>query len=578
MSEPGLLTLWAETLLDALAEAGVTDVIASPGSRSTPFLLAAVGHPRLRCHHVIDERAAAFFALGHARVTARPALLLCTSGTAGAHYLPAVIEAAHAHLPLLVLTADRPPELHGCGASQTIDQTRLYGEHARRFVDLGLPDGSLGAFRALRRTAAQAVFAALHPLPGAVHLNARAKKPLEPIAPSAELAALAHAACQAPLPRPAAPPPRPDAAALADVAAACRRARRGLIVCGPAPLAQTHAREAVATLARATGFPILAETTSQLRTDSLPGACPAFDHLFADEGFAATHAPDLVLQLGAAPISSAWERALARHLDAELVIIAPHGWPDPGSRSRHVLVAGVAETAHALAAALAGHPPEPGAWTASFARADRAAWRAVDRVLAENPLLTEGAVTRATLASVPEGGLFAIGNSLPVRHVDRFARTAPAHVLSQRGAAGIDGLVAGAAGAASAANAPVTLLLGDISLLHDLGGLALAQRLRIVVLHNDGGRIFEELPLAQTGHDLTPFTTPHGADLGHAARLFGLRHARASTRAELTAALAEPQHGLLIEAIVPPHGAAEELARVRAAVATELAADLGAAS
>ncbi|HRI55183.1 MAG TPA: 2-succinyl-5-enolpyruvyl-6-hydroxy-3-cyclohexene-1-carboxylic-acid synthase, partial [Pseudomonadota bacterium] len=238
MSEANLLAEWARLLLGSLAAAGVREVVVSPGARSTPFVCAAHAEPQLRCWDVIDERAAAFFALGQARVTGRPSLLICTSGTAGAHYLPAVIEAGAAHLPLLVLTADRPFELQDCGAPQTIDQIKLLGGHARRFFELGMPDPSDLSLRALRRLAAQAVLTTTWPTPGAVHLNARARKPLEPqsVHTSDEVALRARVdeLLQAPLLR--AYPPRavPAPAGVAAAAQLCRSARRGLIICGPA--------------------------------------------------------------------------------------------------------------------------------------------------------------------------------------------------------------------------------------------------------------------------------------------------------------------------------------------------------
>ncbi|RMH22798.1 MAG: 2-succinyl-5-enolpyruvyl-6-hydroxy-3-cyclohexene-1-carboxylate synthase, partial [Acidobacteria bacterium] len=216
-----LQAVWARLLIHSLVDAGVREAVISPGSRSTPFVLAACAHPGLRCHDVIDERAAAFFALGQGRASGRPSLLICTSGTAGAHYLPAVIEAEMARVPLLVLTADRPLELTRGGANQTIDQLKLFGDHARAFFELGLADADPAALRALRRTAAQAVFRCREPVPGAVHLNARARKPLEPVAeedgPRRALARRAEAAAAAllaePIVRPfAAPRPPPPAA------------------------------------------------------------------------------------------------------------------------------------------------------------------------------------------------------------------------------------------------------------------------------------------------------------------------------------------------------------------------------
>jgi 2-succinyl-5-enolpyruvyl-6-hydroxy-3-cyclohexene-1-carboxylate synthase len=558
------LTAWAELLIDALVQSGVRTVVVSPGSRSTPLVAAAFAHPSLTCHDAIDERAAAFFALGAARVTGRPALLLCTSGTAGAHYYPAVIEASAAHVPLLVLTADRPWELMDCAAPQTIDQTRLYGTHVRRFVELGLPDDDDGARRALARTVAQAVHATRWPLPGAVHINARARKPLEPIAGDPP---------HAPSIVVGVPRLLPDPAAIATLADACVRARRGVIVCGPAPASQAAAAAAVDRLAAASGFPLLAERTSQLT------GLATFDLALRTPRFCDEQA-DLILQLGAPPTSSMWERA---YPDAARAVIAPHGWPDPTSRASWMIQADVADAADALAQAILARRAhvEPSAWRMHFVAADHAVRRAVDDELTRDDALAEGHIARDTFASVPRGGWLMVGNSLPIRHLDTYALARDdVRVLSQRGVNGIDGLVAGAAGAAIAAGAPLTLLVGDVSFLHDLGGLALAARvptpLPIVVIHNDGGRIFEQLPIARAASPalMSHFTTPHGAGLVHAARLYGVRHARVTDRPGLRAALDEAQRtagATVIEAIVAPHGAAEAHERIVRAVGEALA-------
>jgi 2-succinyl-5-enolpyruvyl-6-hydroxy-3-cyclohexene-1-carboxylate synthase len=595
-----LLTAWATLLIDSLATAGVTDVVISPGSRSTPFVLAAAANPHLRCHDAIDERAAAFFALGQARVTGRPTVLLCTSGTAGAHYLPAVIEAAHAAVPLVIVTADRPPELHHAGANQTIAQLPLYAGYARHVVDLGTPDASPAALRGLRRAALQAVALASAPVPGPVHVNAPARKPLEPRAATtpegraldAQVAALVASPATRVTPALAAP----DPAAIDELARLVLRARRGVIVAGPAPVAHAATRPGVAALAAATGFPLLAEAASQLRFtgdtisrlvgDALVRA-DAFDWLYRASAGRRELAPDLIVQLGAAPTSAGLERLLDERSDTRRVVLAAHGWPDPSGGAAHIVHGDPAASLEALADAVArlrgAARPEPSPFSRALAGADARAWRVIDAdIAATAPALDEHAVARLTTAALPPGSYLAIGNSLPIRAVDG-ACPGPlvdARVLSQRGASGIDGLVAGAAGAASATDRAVTLLVGDVSFLHDLGGLMLARPSRaplvVVVINNDGGRIFETLPLAQAGQAaaMPHFTTPHGLDLAHAARLFDHAHVRAGSRAELARALAEAHVRAgctIVEAVVPPRAAAAAQARIDAALAGTLA-------
>ncbi|HKA87223.1 MAG TPA: 2-succinyl-5-enolpyruvyl-6-hydroxy-3-cyclohexene-1-carboxylic-acid synthase [Haliangiales bacterium] len=536
------MNAWAWALIDAFADAGVTDVVASPGSRSTPFVLAAATNARLRLHDVLDERAAAFVALGQVRATGRPSLVLCTSGTAGAHHYPAVIEADAAFLPLLVLTADRPPELQGCGAPQTVDQVRLFGDHVRRFF--AVPEEPLAA----RRVAAQALALALGPTPGPVHLNAHARKPLEP----------APERSWPPLPRAFAPRTAPDPAAIEELARACLAARRGLLVCGPAPVAQAAARPAAHAVAALTGFPVVAEAASQLRFGQRR-ICDAFEWLSLPEP------PDLIVQVAATPTSPALERVRAPR-----AILAPHGWPDPGGDATLIMRGDPRAALEALAERLGRvGPREPTAWATRLADANARAWRAVDADLAT---WGEGLATRLTVASLPPGALFAVGNSLPIRLVDAFvpADAADAPVLAQRGANGIDGLVAGAAGAALATRRPVTLLLGDVSFLHDVGGLLAARLVRdvplvVVVLHNDGGRLFERLPIATSEH-VAHFTTPHGLDLRPAAALAGSRYVEVADADSLAGALAAAQRApgtTVVAAHVPPSGAAEQLRRIK---------------
>jgi 2-succinyl-5-enolpyruvyl-6-hydroxy-3-cyclohexene-1-carboxylate synthase len=554
---------WAAALFRALADAGVTDVVLSPGSRSTPFVLGALAEPRLHCRDVVDERAAAFFAVGRAKVTGVPTVLLCTSGTAGAHYFPAIIEASRAGVPLIVLTADRPNELQHCDAPQTVDQVKLFGDHVRWFVDLGASEASEDARRWMVRMAARAVAVTGWPTPGPVHLNVRARKPLEP--PEHEgpddvaLRPRAHALTRAAV---FVPSSGPNPAGLEALAHACLGTTRGLIVCGPGPLSQADARADLDAFAQATGYPLLAEASSQFRFCEMSAArCDAFDAVCRSARFGAAVAPDLVIQIGAAPTSASWE---AMPAPAARFVLSPHGWADPQSTATAWILGDVGQALRgATQRLLARRPaPEPTQWRQSWMDADAAARRAVDGTFSA-PGLTEGAAVRAVVDSLPRGSLLALGNSLPIREVDTFAAAASADCLvwSQRGANGIDGLVSGGAGAASAGR-PTTLLLGDVSFLHDVGGLAVAACVEvpfaIVVLNNGGGRIFEHLPVGASsaavdrmGH----WVTPHDRPLAAAGALFGVPSSRVETLAALESSLAEAhaRRGTsLIEVIVPP--------------------------
>ncbi len=546
-------TAWARVLLHSLAEAGIDQVVVSPGSRSTPFVAAAL-EAGLDCRPIVDERAAGFYALGRARVTGTPPLLICSSGTAGAHYYPAVIEAAETFTPLLVLTADRPPELHRCQAAQTIDQTRLFGEHARAFFDLGVPGPSRAALQALRRKAAQAVATAVTGLPGPVHLNAPARKPLEP-SPRLDGATgeLARAVLAHPLTRAPAPRRRADDQAIALIAAVCRDRRRGVIVAGPAPIGRRHDREAVAALADATGYPLLAEATSQLRLTGAgrqPTRCDGFDLVLTGRADDPELRPELILQLDRPPTSAGFARYLAAHPDCPRIVIAEHGWGDPHSDAAALITGEVGDTVARVAAELAPSRPEPDPdWAAAWRAADGEAWRRVEAALAAGETMTEGQAMRAIVAALPAGALLAVANSTPVRDLDTYCPggLAEVSVLGQRGANGIDGLIAGAAGAASAGDRPVVLAIGDVAFAHDLGGLAAAAELRaplcVCVIDNRGGRIFERLPVSEVpalaGAFERYWLTPPGLDFAAAAATHGHRFARVARPDRLGHAVAE---------------------------------------
>jgi 2-succinyl-5-enolpyruvyl-6-hydroxy-3-cyclohexene-1-carboxylate synthase len=499
-------TIWAELLATTLADAGVTRCVVSPGSRSTPLVVALAREPRLALVTLIDERAAAFFALGAARATGAPCALVCTSGTAAAHYLPAIIEASMAGVPLLAITADRPPELHGCGASQTIDQIKLYGDFVRGAIDLGAPsDGEL-ALRAVRRKIIQAVTLARGPHPGPVHLEVALRKPLEPAAPTTDAErALARLAAQLAGDARIAPPRlAADPAATTELAAAIAATADGVIVAGALPAAFAASRARVLALAERAGYPILAEAGSQLRFGPRPDGVVFVDQLDVIPPDALP-VPRLVVQLGDEPVAAAWPGWAGRLAAAGAArwVLAGHRWHDPDSSARGVILGDVGAAIDAVVGELADRLPVPrpaadhaAAWRAVAQRAAQA----VDDALDRHPR-SEAAMLRAAVGAMPAGAAIQIGNSLPIRVIDQVCSGGPPRpVLTQRGAAGIDGLIASAAGA-TCAGAPVLLVLGDVSFAHDLGGLLAARcalaPLAILVIDNRGGQIFAGLPLAR---------------------------------------------------------------------------------
>lgn len=591
------LTQWARVLAASLADAGVLDVVISPGSRSTPFIAAMERERRFRRHDAVDERAAAFFALGQARATGKPSVLLCTSGSAAAHYMPAVVEAAAAHLPMVVVTADRPFELQDCCAAQTTDQVKMFGSHVRRYFDPGTPDTTADALRALRRIAAHAVFSACWPTPGPVHLNARARKPLEPVAAaSAEERDFEEAVTRMlATPIVAVEPPRAiaDPALLDRVAGWCLNAERGVIVAGPAPATFRRLRDVVRRLATTLHFPVFAEASSQLRFTGGDGAfdlgCDAFDTLLGSERMRSLLRPDVVLCVGAPATSGSWERYQLQTPVERGVVFTRHAWTDPNNCAAALVFGDVEASLEGLVERVAAKCAPPSArkleWVDTVRRAETAAWEIVDRHLAgDDPNLAEGRAVRAVLANVPAGSVVVLGNSLPIRHVDAYVRGRDMRdltVLCQRGINGIEGLVAGTLGSASVDPRPTTLLLGDVSLLHDLSSLVLTHKPKtpvvIVVINNRGGRIFEQLPVALPGVEPEVFdhiATPHELDFAAAAKMYGVAYEAPAGVAALGAAVraAHARTGVsLVEVTVEPHGAVAGRRRVFADVDDALA-------
>lgn len=563
-------TLWAELCVGTLADVGVKTCVISPGSRSTPLVAALVGDGRFELPTVIDERSAAFFALGVARATGTTAAMVCTSGSAPAHYLPAIIEASESGVPLLAITADRPPELQHTGASQTIDQIKLYGGFVREAFDLGAPVGSAAALRAVRRTTLQAVARTRGPHPGPVQLEVPLRKPLEPSQPQTdddrELAAVVADLRRSPVSA-AAPRLAADPAAIAALADAIAAEPRGVIVAGAMP--PTFVGDTVLALAARAGYPVLAEASSGLRRRSVR------DVVFVDHfdlalspapagrspELAGAPPPGLVIRIGAEPVAAGW--ATEPFAGAAHWMLCDYAWRDPASSARGVVVGDIAATCAALCERLPTEGRRSSTFSNQWSAISPRTASAMARALDGHPG-SETAVMRAALAALPEGAIVQVGNSLPIRVIDHVWTGGNHVVVAQRGAAGIDGMIASAAGA-TFRGAPVLLIVGDVSFAHDLGGLLAAREaktpLAILVIDNGGGRIFNGMPIARvTPHDAFGryFATPPGIDPAAVASALGLRAATAATPADVTAAVVAAFGGrspMIIHAPVTPTGA-----------------------
>jgi 2-succinyl-5-enolpyruvyl-6-hydroxy-3-cyclohexene-1-carboxylate synthase len=545
--------VWAVTLVEELAANGLQAVCIAPGSRSTPLTLAFARHPHIDVYLHLDERSASFAALGMALATDRPVALVCTSGTAAAEFFAAIIEARQSQVPLLVLTADRPPELRQSGANQTIDQVKLYGDQVLWSVDVALPEAEPPAIALdnLRTLAARAYATANGMVKGPVHLNLPFRKPLEP----ASLDEVRITPRTAPATRMTRGRLLPEDEQVATLRRLLEARSRGIIVCGPG-CPDGDFPEAVAALARHIGYPIMADPLSGLRygpqidTETVVTTYESLLHPTAP----AWPGPDVVLRFGAVPTSKWLNEYLVRSVPAATIHVRASGiWADDSHRVTHFLQADEAATCCGLLDGLAGRPQS---WRTDWARAEAAAHAEARRYFGEQAF--DAAYVAAVLDEAPAGANIFVGNSLPIRHVDQFGgqRAIPLRLFGNRGASGIDGTTSTALGIAAAEpTRPLIFLTGDVAFYHDMNGLlALGQQrlenVTIVLLNNNGGGIFRRLPVAALDPVFTEFfITPHELDFGHAAALYGMTHRTVADletfRLALNGAIRQPSPALI---------------------------------
>jgi 2-succinyl-5-enolpyruvyl-6-hydroxy-3-cyclohexene-1-carboxylate synthase len=540
----------ALVVVDELARLGITDAVLAPGSRSAALAMAFHDDPRIRLHVEVDERSAGFLAIGLARATGRPAPVIVTSGSAVANLHPAVVEADTGMVPLLLLTADRPPELRETGANQAIDQLGIFGRAPRWSVELGVPEDRPGSNAFWRASMGRAVAEAtgLSGAAGPVQVNLPFREPTVPLTDDGRSAVPGPFA--APLDgRPGGRPwlevdraPRHVPEAELEVfAGRVAATERGLVVVG-----QTTARPGpILDLARAAGWPVIAEPTSGARIGAL--AVTHADVLLRHPAFARSHVPDLVVRVGRTGLS----RALAGHLGVAVpqVLIDPDGaWHDPGRAIGDLLVADVGLTCATLVALLG---VEAGSeWADGWLAADAAAAAAIAEVLDAEPAPSEPRTARDVAAVVPDGTALVVASSMPIRDLDAFLRPrAGLRVVANRGASGIDGTVSSVLGVALGHPGPTVGLVGDLALLHDANGFLLAPDAAevdatFVVVDNDGGGIFSFLPQAGfPGSFERLFGTPHGRDLAELARFHRLGYERVEAAADLPGAVADAVTG-----------------------------------
>ncbi len=532
MSDPGGENLlWADALIDSLIQAGVRQAVISPGSRSTPLVLACSRHPHLRTWTQVDERCAAFFALGLAKQDQSPVAVIATSGSAPAHWYPAVIEANHSGTPLLLLSADRPPELQGCGANQTTDQKHLFGHQVRAFFDPGPPRAGTDALEQIKDLGMEATHQATGQNPGPVHINLPFREPLIPNSiPAVTVKQPAITTPRSPL--------QPDQAQIERILEITSN-EPGMIICGP-DSPQVDFPPAVAELARRMGVPLLADPLSNLRfgAHAQSSIICRYDTFLHNQKIASEIRPKWVLRFGAAPVS----KTLLQFLETSrptTILCAPRGdWPDPLHQTSEMVRADPVELCNALTEQMQG-PIEP-EWLQRLQRAEEQVQQVQLEMPEENP--NPQLIIEQLIQTIPAGSTLFSGNSLPIRHLDSWSGcgSKPIRILANRGISGIDGNISTMLGLEAATGTPIFGLLGDLACYHDMNGLLAAHTSNgvLVLLNNGGGGIFCYLPQADLERFEQHWLTPTNLDFSKMAELYSLNHYRITQQSGFQPALA----------------------------------------
>ncbi|EST12094.1 2-succinyl-5-enolpyruvyl-6-hydroxy-3-cyclohexene-1-carboxylic-acid synthase [Sporolactobacillus laevolacticus] len=520
MNHQELMTHYLSSFIHTLYQQNVREVVISPGSRSTPLAILFEEHPEIQTYLDIDERSAGFMALGLAKASGQPVAMLCTSGTAAANYYPAVIEAYCSRVPLIVITSDRPYELQHVGAPQTIDQGNLYGNHVKKFFQMELSEHDLGYVPYNRALTTRAVAESLGLPHGPVQINVPLREPLLPgrqnlFSDEIEMKTKI--------------PIKQGTLSLSDtqlqsIADQIGQAKKGVLICGE--MESLAIELSVTALAKKTGFPILADPLSQLRRGkhSLSAIIESYDTFLRVETIASQLKPDLIIRLGATPVSKALKLWMEKQVCANLVIDGGMSWRDPAGVASEMIYCDEKRFCDDLISRISIQNDDN--WIN--------AWRALNQVtksvlssIDEEESLSEEKLFIRLTEWLPEDARLFVGNSMPIRELDTFlfAKNRPAKMFANRGANGIDGVVSTAVGVALSKKDTI-LVIGDLSFFHGMNGLLAAQQnhadLTIILVNNDGGGIFSFLPQAsEKMHFESLFGTPHGLDFAHTARLYG---------------------------------------------------------
>ncbi len=525
------LTVYTSALIDEIAQVGLSTCVISPGSRSTPLALLMAEHPDLRTYINVDERSAAFFALGAAKATEKPTVLACTSGSAEANYLPAVVEAAYSRVPLILLTADRPHELREVGAPQAINQMNMYSNYTRAYFEAAIPEDSEEMVRYARNLIRRAVAAALKPPAGPVQINLPIREPLIPDIADANLFTYGRSLHT----------PRIDIGKLScsnstyeQLAQELGSINKGIIVCG-AQMDHEFAA-AVIHLAEHLQFPILADPLSQLRLSgkSSEWIIDGYDAFLKSEKVVISLKPDVILRFGAMPVSKSFLQAVKKTWSTARQIVVDGGaeWRDPTGKADEMIYCdeGI------FCQAIVDQVPPPiaqNSWSSHWRHINDVT-RSVLATIRDQNGLSEGRIYYELNDILPDQSQLCVANSMPIRDIDTFIhqRLVKVDVLCNRGANGIDGTISTALGA-SITGKQTILITGDLSFFHDLNGLAATQlnelSLTIILINNNGGGIFSFLPQAESPNSEKQFErlflTPLNLPFIHAAKLYGAEYA-----------------------------------------------------
>ncbi|MED3549046.1 2-succinyl-5-enolpyruvyl-6-hydroxy-3-cyclohexene-1-carboxylic-acid synthase [Cytobacillus praedii] len=548
MNHQEALTSYIAAFVSELYKNGVEDVVVSPGSRSTPMAMVMAEHPELRVHIHVDERSAAFFALGIAKASKKPVAILCTSGTAAANYFPAIVEANIARVPLIVLTADRPHELRDVGAPQAINQIHLYGSHVKWFVEMALPEKSTEIIRYARTVCARAASTALRSPAGPVHLNFPFREPLIPQLDRKDLfepleRSNGYVRIQS------------GDLALSDeqyeeLAESISAYKKGIIVCGS--IESDRFAEAVTKLAKKLRFPILADPLSQLRSGKHDGTyiIDTYDTFLKNEDAKNHLKPDLIIRFGTMPVSKPLTIFLKENHDVQqFVVDGGGGWRDPGMVSSEMIYCEESLFCTAVIPFISQSED-----TSYFAQ-----WEEINQLtrsqlaaISELDVLSEGKLFYQIAEMLPDGATLFVGNSMPIRDLDTFFHfnNKSIRIMANRGANGIDGVISTALGAGTCSQ-PLYLVLGDLTFFHDLNGLIAAKQfginIHILLINNNGGGIFSFLPQASHPKNFEKlFGTPLDLQFEHVVKMYGGQYELISDWSHFSAVLHSEMTGLRV--------------------------------